>query len=122
MALTRKHFTILAEVVGGVEAGRIGPGDLRAVLIEHLCEPEPQFKADKFNVHADKQRDEHERVAASYLKEGEGFVVDNQRLVASKVKPWTDEGETEIEVRADFPSADTDANFVTFYLEPGQRV
>ena len=125
MALSRKHFTALAEIIGGVEAGRIGPDDLRAVVIEHVLEDEPTFKADKFNTHADRQRDEIERGWARDLKPDEGFVILGQRFIAHDIEHLAVEGVGDvIKVRSHIfdDRVDADDNFVTLYLDPADRI
>lgn len=126
MALTRKHFTTLAEIIGGVESGRIGPDDLRAVVIEHLLEVEPQFKRDKFDAHTDKQRDAIERVFARDLKVGEGFVIGGQRLVAERIVHLKEHSLNvdSVEVRAlvEDDRVDTDDNRVTLFFDPADRI
>ena len=58
MALSRKDFTALAELVGNVEAGVIAPIEFRAALMEALdLANHPTFKPDKFNRHADVARE-----------------------------------------------------------------
>lgn len=73
MTLQRRHYTILAEVIGSIEAGRIPPTDVRQVIIDDLLDGEPNFKRDKFDAHADKQRDAIEMEPAHLLKEGATF-------------------------------------------------
>jgi len=126
MALSRKHFTILAEVIGSIEAGRIGPDDVRQVIIDDLLADEPTFKRDKFEVHADKQRDAIERDYAKELIVGEGFVIGAQRFVAEKVWHHTN-GElnvsaVEVRVTVDDDRAVEDENSLSFYFDAADRI
>ena len=126
MALSRKHFTILAEVIGSIEAGRIGPDDVRQVIIDDLLADEPTFKRDKFEVHADKQRDAIERDYAKELIVGEGFVIGAQRFVAERIVHLKGDSlnvET-VEVRAivDDERASEEDSTIVLYFDAADRI
>lgn len=110
MALQRKDFTMLAEFLGQLAAGRIPLTEVveeMASTLEEHCGPESLFKRDKFTRHAEEQR-KIEGVEAQMIEEGQSFTVDGLLLRCDGYSRIESTGEIVLWVRPDSADDTTD--------------